>query len=114
MTGGAGNDHFDFNSVSTMGSTPTTRDVITDFTSGSDKIDLSGIDASTKASGNQAFTFVSGDNQAFTHVAGQIAWRTDTAHNLTIIQGDVNGDGVHDFELQLTGVHQMHASDFIF
>jgi len=110
MTGQGGNDHFVFSSISNMGSTAQTRDVITDFASG-DKIDLSHLDANTTKSGNQAFSFEPGDNQAFTHTAGQLAWRTEG--NQTIIQGDRNGDGVHDFEIQLTGAHHLAASDFI-
>ena len=33
------------------------RDIITDFTHGQDKIDLSAIDANTRVAGNQAFTW---------------------------------------------------------
>lgn len=113
MTGGAGNDVFLFKAVSDMGTKVSTRDIITDFTQGQDKIDLSAIDANVKLSGDQAFTFLTGDNQIFGRKAGELAWRIDEAHNQTIIQGDINGDGVHDFEIALTGQIHLNAGDFI-
>ena len=113
MTGGAGNDTFLFKAISDMGTTASTRDVITDFTQGQDKIDLSAIDANSKLTGDQAFTFLTGNNQSFSHTAGELAWRIDTAHNQTIIQGDSNGDGVHDFEIALNGQLHLTAGDFI-
>jgi hypothetical protein len=108
-----GSDHFVFKSVADMGTTVDTRDVITDFVSGQDKIDLSAIDANGSASGNGAFTFLPGDNTAFDHSKGVIAWHTDTAHDQTVVQGDMNGDGVHDFEIALNGNIHLTASDFI-
>ena len=113
MTGGTGNDIFLFKAVTDMGSTAATRDVINDFVKGQDKIDLSAIDANGKLTGDQAFSFLAGDNQAFTHKAGEVAWRIDAAHNQTVIQGDMNGDGVHDFEIQLTGQIHLGSGDFI-
>jgi Ca2+-binding RTX toxin-like protein len=114
MTGGAGLDRFVFSSVSDMNTTVSTRDVITDFSHGTDKIDLSAIDANGSLSGNGAFKFLAADNAAFDHTKGEIAWRTDAAHNQTIIQGDMNGDGIHDFEIQLNGIVHLTASDFVF
>ena len=113
MTGGTGNDVFMFKAISDMGTNAGTRDIVTDFVKGQDKIDLSAIDANTKLSGDQAFTFLASDNQSFTHKAGELAWRIDAAHNQTIIQGDANGDGVHDFEIQLTGQIHLGAGDFV-
>ncbi|MDB5562112.1 MAG: hypothetical protein JWN11_1530 [Hyphomicrobiales bacterium] len=113
MTGGGGSDHFVFNSVAEMGKTVDTRDIVTDFVHGTDKIDLSAIDANASNSGNNAFTFIAADNTVFDHSKGVVAWHTDTAHNQTIVQGDMNGDGVHDFEIALTGIVHLTASDFI-
>lgn len=112
MTGGADNDHFAFTSPSAAGY-GSSRDVITDFTQGEDKIDLSSIDANARWSGDQAFSFVAKDNALFTHHTGEIAWHTDTAHNQTVVQGDMNGDGVTDFEIQLTGIVHLTAADFV-
>lgn len=114
LTGGAGNDIFMFKSVADIGTRSSTRDVITDFTKGQDKIDLSALDASSKVSGDQAFSLLTGENQAFSKTAGELAWRIEEGRNQTIIQGDTNGDGVHDFELQLTGQIHLTANDFIF
>ena len=108
LTGNGGSDVFDFNAVSA--STALASDRILDFTSGLDKIDLAGIDASTKSSGNQAFNFIGG--AGFTHSAGQL--RVDTSNpNTTVVLGDVNGDGVADFAIQLDGNHLLTASDFV-
>jgi serralysin len=113
LTGGSGNDHFKFNSVSEMGTTVATRDVITDFVQGQDKIDLSGIDANGSVSGNGVFKFLAGDDTSFDHSKGVIAWHTDTLHHQTVVQGDMNGDGIHDFEIALNGSIHLVASDFI-
>jgi hypothetical protein len=117
MTGGSGKDTFYFTTPTDSGKTATTRDVITDFTQGQDKIDLSAIDASTKASGNQAFTFLAAKGAAFTGVAGQLRWvqenPTGTANDKTIIVADTNGDKIADFHIELTGLINLNASDFI-
>lgn len=82
--------------------------MITDFTKGVDTIDLSSLDANTAIAGNQAFTFI---DTAFTHVAGQL--RFDSASHMLF--GDVNGNGVADFEIELLGVTTLNpATDFIF
>jgi Ca2+-binding RTX toxin-like protein len=111
LTGGAGNDVFQFKAVNEMGTRAGARDVITDFIKGQDKIDLSEIDANSRASGNQAFSFVAGDDTLFNKKPGEIAWHTEKG--ITVIQGDINGDGRHDFEIQLTGNIQLTEGDFI-
>jgi len=117
LTGGAGNDKFVFNSVSEMGKWAGQRDIITDFTQGQDKIDLHAIDANGSAAGDTAFKFIPGENALFDKTMGVIAWhledRAGTANDITVIQGDINGDGVHDFEIQLTGLIHLTAADFI-
>ncbi len=105
LTGGAGNDVFDFNLV-TESPAGETKDVITDFVSGSDKIDLAGIDAVTGGSDN-AFTFI--NTGTFTSVAGQLRFDMATA----TLQGDTGGNGVADLEIQLVGVTSVAAGDFI-
>ena len=77
MTGGAGADDFDFNTVAEMGN-GATRDVITDFAHLSDDIDLSTIDANGAAAGNTAFTFLAANGAAFTGAAGQLAGSSRT------------------------------------
>ena len=108
LTGGAGNDTFVFNLVSD--SSNTAPDIITDFKHAADLIDLSHIDANSSAAGNQAFSFIGG--ATFGHHAGEL--RVATASDGVHVYGDVNGDGLADFQLVLTGnVKTLLASDFI-
>jgi Ca2+-binding RTX toxin-like protein len=117
MTGGAGADDFDFNSISEMGKTSSKRDVIKDFTHGSDNIDLSTIDANGSAAGSAAFKFLAAKGAAFTGVAGQLHWYqqnlSGTASDKTIIEGDLNGDRRADFQIQLSGLKTLSAVDFV-
>jgi D-alanyl-D-alanine carboxypeptidase len=115
LTGGAGRDVFDFDSVWETGKTDTTRDVITDFTHGQDVIDLSGIDAHSHRRGNQDFHFI-GD-AAFSGKSGQLHYyvldEAGSASDRTIIEGDINGDGKADFQIEVSGLHHFGCGDFI-
>lgn len=117
MTGGSGNDIFIFTAVSDMGNSASARDVITDFTPGQDKLDFSAIDANAQLSGNQAFTFLATQGAAFTGARGQLKWSIQdaagTANDKTIIMGDMNGDRIADFHVELTGLIQLGTGDFI-
>ncbi|KAB0680346.1 right-handed parallel beta-helix repeat-containing protein [Aureimonas leprariae] len=116
MTGGTGSDRFDFNAHAEAGS-GSNRDVITDFQAGVDKLDFSGIDANGSAQGDGTFHFQAQENALFDHKAGALAWHYDdnagSANDATIVQGDLNGDGIHDFEVQLKGLVHLGAGDFI-
>ncbi len=104
LTGGTGADTFDFNSIreSAVG---TRRDVVTDFRrSEFDVIDLSTIDADTTWSGNQKFTYIG--SSAFSGDAGQLNFRSG------ILSGDVNGDGLADFQIKVNGFSSLRADDF--
>src|SRR4029077_17538771 len=83
------------------------RDIIADFTHGQDKIDLSAIDANNHAGGNQAFTWI-GLGNFHNHHPGELGYRqynfSGTAHDKTIIYGDINGDARADFQIELTGL----------
>ncbi|MDZ8225484.1 calcium-binding protein [Nostoc sp. ChiVER01] len=107
LTGGQGNDIFDFNSV--LESQPgVLRDVITDFVGNGnlpgDRIDLSTIDANSNIAGNQAFTFI-GSSVFF--AIGQIRYAGG------ILQGNTAGNLSPEFEIQLTGTPQLVANDII-
>ena len=82
-------------------------DSIVDFISGSDFINLSGIDANDTISGNQAFDFVS--TADFSGVAGELKF--DPIFGL--LSGDTNGDGSYDFGISLIGVTSLASSDIL-
>lgn len=107
MTGGADADTFRIGFYEA--GTGAAADTITDFASGTDIIDVSGWDANTGVAGNQAFSFIG--NSAFSSTAGEL--RYDTVGSDTVVQGDINGDGVADFELVLNGNPIPAGSDFI-
>ncbi|MEZ5776088.1 MAG: hypothetical protein R3D33_15695 [Hyphomicrobiaceae bacterium] len=113
LTGGSGGDTFDFDAVSHIGKNGT-RDVITDFQHNLDTIDLSSIDAKTGVGGNNAFKWIGG--QGFHGVKGELHFvkvnLAGTANDKTIIEGDTNGDGKADFQIQLTGLKGLSAGDF--
>jgi serralysin len=111
LDGGAGSDRFIFlaKSDSVVGKN---RDVIADFT-GADLIDLKSIDARTGA-GNDAFRFIKA--QDFHERAGELHMvrvdKSGKANDLTLVEGDINGDGKADFQIALTGLHTLTAGDF--
>lgn len=109
FTGGKHADTFVFSAVSETGNTKDTRDVITDFGTGGDKIDLSAMDANAGEAGDQTFTFIG--SAEFSGTAGEL--RFTARKKLTVVEGDVDGDGVADFQIGLTGRHVLYAGDFI-
>jgi Ca2+-binding RTX toxin-like protein len=103
LTGGIGSDIFKFYAATE--SKLTLRDSILDFVRGTDKIDLSSIDANVYATGDQAFKLIS-SSKAFTD-AGQIKL------NGGVLYGEVTGDGSADFAITLTGVTALTTADFL-
>jgi len=107
MTGGAGADTF---RISTFESgTGASADRIQDFTQGSDIIDVAGMDADLLTAGNQTFSFIG--NAAFSGAAGELRYYDNGTD--TFVQGDINGDGAADFDIALTGVVPLAATDFV-
>lgn len=116
MVGGNGADTFKFMSVTDTTKVAGTRDVISDFTHNntlalSDRIDLSAIDANGSLAGNIAFTFQSVRGAAFTGTAGQLHYIVSGSN--TVIEGDINGDKLADFQIELTGLKTLVAADFL-
>ena len=101
MTGGAATTA-STSTPSPRSATASTRDVIADFVHLIDKIDLATIDANGAAAGH-AFSFLAANGAAFTGVAGQLRWFQDdqpgTADDKTIVEGDINGNKVADFQI---------------
>lgn len=104
LWGRAGGDTFVFDTTSEANG-----DTIGDFVRGADRIDLSGIDASTRASGNQAFKFIGA--QGFHKVAGEL--KAYQSSGSTYVAGDVNGDGTADFTIKALGTHSFASLDFV-
>jgi len=84
-------------------------DRLPDFVSGTDKIDLSAIDANIGTAGDDAFTFLG--TGAFTHQPGEL--RYEVLQGQVHIYGDVDGDGRIDLHI-IAGGTQLVAADFVF
>lgn len=107
LTGNGGSDIFDWNSVADAG-LGALADIVADFVPGLDDLDLSGIDA-IQGGGDDAFTFIG--NGAFTGTAGQLRFQAEAGG--VRIQGDVDGNGVADFEIILNGLNAVNSTDFV-
>jgi Ca2+-binding RTX toxin-like protein len=103
MAGGADIDIFVFaNAAAGIG---TAADVISDFQAGiGEKINLDLIDANLSVSGNQAFTFIG--SAAFTAL-GQLRFAAG------VLEGNNTGTVDADFQIRLTGVASLSASDLV-
>ena len=114
MTGGADADIFDFN-LKTETAKGSNRDVILDFARGVDDIDLHDIDAKSKKAGDQAFKFIKA--QAFHHKAGELHYvatnKPGTAHDKVVVEGDIDGNGKADFQIELSHITKIGAGDFV-
>jgi Ca2+-binding RTX toxin-like protein len=105
LTGGAGNDLFKSAAYTDLGINAT-RDLITDFVVGKDKIDLSSLDAISKIAGNQAFQFV---NDSFTR-AGQVSYNQSNG----IVSINTDADKAAEYQIELTGTHSvLHAMYYL-
>ncbi len=111
LTGGSGaglTDRFIYFNASETGVGAGNRDIITDFVSGEDRIELRRIDADVTQGFKQFFDFI-GD-AGFSNTAGEL--RYEQVGGNTIVQADRDGDGAADLEIQLTGTIDLLASDF--
>lgn len=117
LTGGAGLDRFDFNAVSESGITAATRDVIFDFKKGQDKIDLSTIDANTTLANDQAFSLLAKGTASSAVGKGKIGWyqqnAAGTANDKTILKLNVDNDAQIEMTIELRGLINLTAADFI-
>jgi Ca2+-binding RTX toxin-like protein len=108
----AGTDRFDLYAASDSPVGPG-HDTIDGFLG--DIIFLGRIDANPYINGNQAFTFI-GDSE-FTGTPGQVHVLTfdneGVANDYKLVQGDIDGDGVADFEIELLYLCPVSAENFI-
>ena len=104
FTGGSGADTFDFSHVQ-----PTFSRLgeVLDFSAArGDKIDLHLIDANHNTpTKDDPFVFIMDQN--FHKVAGELRF------SQRLLQGDINGDGVADFEIKLVGVLELNTPDIV-
>ena len=108
LYGEAGADVFVFDDGDFGGVSSGTADVIHDFSLiDGDTIDLSAVDAIT-GGGDDGFTFIGA--AAFSGAAGEL--RVQTSTTSTIVMGDMDGNGIADFWIVLSGVHALDVSDF--
>jgi Ca2+-binding RTX toxin-like protein len=107
LTGGAGADTFRLSSASH--SAVGAADTFADFVSGTDRVDLSPIDANSTTAGDDAFTFIG--LAAFSGKAGEL--RVDGTSGTFIVYGDTDGDGAADFQIVINGP-ALVSGDFTF
>lgn len=96
MTGGDGADVFVFEAAD---SRPGAEDVITDFTPGEDLLQFTGLG------------LVSIGSDAFSGSAGQLRW--SLRGNLTVVEADLDGDGIADLSILLEKAPLLSDTDFI-
>jgi serralysin len=97
-----------FQAMSDLG-TGSKRDLILDFESGLDKIDLSLIGANTQLSGNNTFTFIG--SKGWSGQGGEV--RAFFNGSNTIVEGNINDDKKLDFQIGLNGNIALTAADFL-
>lgn len=116
LTGGSGRDRFDFDTVSQIGNSASTSDLITDFQVRNDLIDLRDIDASSGLAGNNAFVF-RGTGAITGSAAGELRIaqvnNAGSANDYTILYGDTDADTAAEFQIKLTGLISLRAADIL-
>jgi hypothetical protein len=85
----------------------TSRDVLFDF-EGSDKIDLSAIDAMSGGTSNDAFTFIGGSSNLTTANANGALW-----FESGILYGSNDADIAAEFSISLPNMGSMDTNYFI-
>jgi Ca2+-binding RTX toxin-like protein len=109
LLGGAGADRFIFKSVDDSPADAEESDFIIDFSiRQKDRISLSAIDANEIAPGNQAFSFIG--TRGFSERSGELRYEKGAGY--TLIEGDVDGDGLADLSILLKGAMNLSKGYF--
>jgi autotransporter-associated beta strand protein len=111
LIGGAGADIFKYRAASDSG-IGAAADIIADFVIGTDKFNFRRLDTNPGLPGTQGFAFVG--NAAFSG-GGAASIRYGNSGADLRVEADVNGDGVADMHIILTGLGggTMTAADFL-
>jgi Ca2+-binding RTX toxin-like protein len=110
LIGGTGADRFVLTQVSDSRVGAANRDIVVDFSRAEgDKVDLSAIDANPWTGGDHAFIFIG--TGAFNGRAGLL--RVTKEVSGVVLEGDLNGDWVADFQVALVGVQDIQSIDLI-
>ncbi|MGZ8359753.1 MAG: M10 family metallopeptidase C-terminal domain-containing protein [Allosphingosinicella sp.] len=108
LTGWGGADAFVWYTADDIGK-GSGADTIMDFQSGQDKIDLRALDSILGTPSNDGFSFIG--TSAFSNIAGQLRFQVEG--NSVHIQGDVDGNGIADFDLLVLNTQNLTSSDFL-
>ena len=96
---------------SVLDSVAGSEDVILDFVTGEDRIDLRFIDADTTLAGDQPFSFSS--DGSFHDTRGEVRALFDGVAGQWRVEGDIDGDSLADFTFLLNANNPLTASDFV-
>lgn len=108
LRGGAGADVFRY--ARTSDSTELATDRILDFVHGTDRINLSAIDANAATVGNGRFVFV---GSAGLSAAGQVRFSYNSATDIGTLRGSVDADLDAEIMIRLPGVQTLTAADLV-
>ncbi|MGV3573126.1 MAG: calcium-binding protein [Ramlibacter sp.] len=109
LSGGSGADRFVYDAASD--STLKALDRITDFTRGSDRIDLSHLDGNAGKSGHQDFSFI-GSKAFSANATGQLRFVLESSK--VMLYGSTDADTAAEFAVQISGAMTLAGSDFLF
>ena len=106
LTGASGRDIFIFTD-SEIGTTKLgEHDVITDFLQGTDKIDISALYDGITYGGLKAGALTGGAGNAY-----KVGYYS--SNGKTWLEGDVNGDGVADWVIEMSGSYKLKGTDLV-
>jgi FG-GAP-like repeat/RTX calcium-binding nonapeptide repeat (4 copies) len=112
LSGNAGSDSFNYSSISDFG-LGGIRENITDFQTGSDTLNFSEIDSNINLDGNQDFSFIGSNAFTATGQASAGELRVYAVGGALIVEGDIDGNGIADFQLQLDHATILLEQDLI-
>jgi Ca2+-binding RTX toxin-like protein len=118
LDGGAGDDTFTYTAVTESGVGAGNRDIISNFEdanlTGGDVIDLSAI-AGMETSGDASIEWLGTDAFSATGTSDESVFeaRYAVSGDNAVVEIDTTGDGAADMQIELTGVTQLTAGDFV-